>query len=445
MSSERELDVKAQKQIVAEYLADPKNTVVRHALSRGPVGLAVFEPIASTGTPMSFSLEVKTMPVTNQKSSGRCWIFAALNLLRESVAKKMAIPPQFELSQNFISLYDKIEKANFALESIIDLIDFSPNERVFTHILDCPVSDGGQWDMFANLVRKYGLMPKDCFPETYQSNNTRETNFLINAIIRDFAHKARELVKKEKKPEIRPLKDETMKTIYRICFDAFGVPPKEFVFEYRDNKDKYHQETFTPLSFFEKFVGKEIDEYQSLINSPTKDKPYNRNFTVDYLGNVYEGKPINHLNLEMEQLKAAILKQLEDGEPVWFGSDVSFYRDRDTNAWDDQAFDYVSAFGAGIAFEKEAMLDFRHSAMNHAMLITGVNLVDGKPTRWKIENSWGDGVGTKGYFVMSASWFDTFVYQAVVRTKYLTKAQQSAAKKVAIHLDPWDPMGTLAD
>ncbi|MBQ7242729.1 MAG: C1 family peptidase [Bacilli bacterium] len=439
------LDKNFRARIQTEYEKDRTNTVVRHALSRSSVSAAVYNPSAQISTNLAFSNEVKTMPVTNQKSSGRCWIFAGLNVLREIVAKKLNIAPSFELSQNYISLFDKIEKANYALESVISLAQYSPNERVFQFILDNPVSDGGQWDMFVNLVKKYGLMPKDCFPETFQSNNTRETNFLVNSIVRNFAYKAHELSAKGRKSEIRPLKDKTMESVYRLFFDAFGVPPEKFEFEYVDAKEKFHKETFTPKTFFDKYIGKEIDEYQSLINSPTADKPFLRNFTIDYLGNVLEGKLINHLNVEMKDLKDAIVRQLLAGEIVWFGSDVSFFRDKDYHAWDDKSFDYESAFGFPLEFDKGAMLDFRHSAMNHAMVIVGVDLEDGRPLKWKIENSWGDSSGAKGYHVMSDTWFDRFVYQAVVKTKYLTKEQAAAAKKVPVHLNPWDPMGTLAD
>ena len=444
---EGSLDRNFAKKVMTDYESDKTNPMIRHAISRGSVSNIVFEPSAVTSTTLTFSNEIKTMPVPNQKASGRCWIFAGLNVLREEVGKKLGLKPStsFELSQNYLSLFDKIEKANFALESVISLAQYSPNERVFQFILDNPVSDGGQWDMFVNLVKKYGLMPKDCFPETYQSNNTRETNFLINGLIRKFAHQAHDLSVKGKKSQIRPLKDETIATIYRLCLNAFGVPPEKFEFEWVDAKDKFHKETYTPKSFFDKYIGKDIDEYQSLINSPTEDKPFMRNFTIDYLGNVLEGKPINHLNLEMKELKAAIVKQLLAGEPVWFGSDVGFYRDRESFAWDDKAFDYPSTFGFDVKFDKSAMLDFRHSAMNHAMVIVGVDLEDNVPLKWKIENSWGESVGSKGYFVMSDSWFDTFVYQAVVKNKYLSKEQVAAAKKVPVHLNPWDPMGTLAD
>lgn len=433
--------------LLQEYQNDVKNTVVRHALSRSTITDTVHETNLDITNNLTFSNEVKTMPVCNQKASGRCWIFAGLNVLREIVAKKIGLAEKemFELSQNYLSLFDKIEKANFALESVISLASYSPNERVFQFILDNPISDGGQWDMFVNLVKKYGLMPKSCFPETYQSDNTRETNFLVNSLIRRFAYEAHELAVNGRNSEIRPLKEKTLEAVYRLFYDAFGIPPQEFEFEYNDAKHHFHKEKYTPLSFFEKYIGKEIDEYHSLINSPTADKPFLKTFTIDYLGNVIEGKPIHHLNVTMKDMKDAIIRQLLAGEVVWFGSDVGFFRDRASYAWDDKSFDYESALGFTIEFDKAAMLDFRHSAMNHAMVIVGVDLEDGKPLKWKIENSWGEASGSKGYHVMSDTWFERFVYQAVIKTKYLTKEQVNANKKAPIHLDPWDPMGTLAD
>ena len=434
-----------QQRILDYYEGNPVNPVVRHALSRNSLGDASFDSSSEALSAPHFSVEVKTMSVTNQKSSGRCWIFAGLNVLREIIAKKLGVK-EFELSQNYISLYDKIEKANYALESVIKLADEEPSSRVLMHILTAPVSDGGQWDMFVNLVMKYGLMPKEAFPETAQSNSTCDGTFLVNAEIRRFAAQAHALAKQGKKDEIRVLKNESIAKIYQFFLNSFGVPPKTFDLQYEDKDGVYQIERgLTPKSFFEKYVGEEILAYVSLINSPTNDKPFGRNFTVDWLGNVLEGRPINHLNVTMDRMKEAIIAQLKDGRPVWFGSDVSFFRDRSGNGWNAHSFDYQSAFGFDVYFDKAEMLDYRHSAMNHAMVIVGVDLVDDKPAKWKIENSWGSDGGIKGYYVMDADWFDRFVYQAVVDKKYLTEEELKAYDGDPIHLDPWDPMGTLAD
>ena len=439
------LTEKKASEIVAEYKKDKKNDIVRHALSRHSISNVIFDSSSIGEVAPVFSINLKTMPVANQKQSGRCWIFAGLNVLREIVAEKCGLK-KFELSQNYISLYDKIEKSNFALEKILELAGRDHDDRVLHHILMMPVSDGGQWDMFVNLVKKYGLVPQNKFPETFQSEGTRESDQIINAAIRGFAAKAAALVKEGKEKEARELKEETMEKIYHFLLNCFGVPPKTFDFEYENEKGSFVEKGMTPLSFFEKYIGAQIDEYQSIINSPTKDKPYLRTYTIDYLGNVIEGKDICHLNLPMERLKELIVAQLKNKEPVWFGSDVSFYRDRNSFSWNQGAFDYKGTFGLSIDFDKENMLDYWNSAMNHAMVIVGVNLdEEGKPNRWRIENSWGSDNGLSGYYVMSKDWFDTFVYQAVINKKYLNEEEKKALEGDPIHLNPWDPMGTLAD
>jgi bleomycin hydrolase len=438
------LDEKRVAEILAAYEKDEKNTIVRHALSRHGINDSIYDPSSLASVAPEFSIDLKTLPVANQKMSGRCWIFAGLNVMREIIAKKCGIK-KFELSQNYISLYDKIEKANFALETILELGARDHDDREFAFILANPVSDGGQWDMFVNLVKKYGLMPQSKFPETFQSEGTKDSDFIVNSLIRGFAAEAHRLLAAGKAEEARALKEETMAKIYAFFLNCFGVPPKTFDFEYT-NDDGYHAErNLTPQAFFQKYIGAKIDSYQSLINSPTSDKPFLRNYTIDYLGNVVEGKRINHLNLPMDRIKELIVAQLKDGEPVWFGSDVGFYRDRSSFAWNEKAFDYRSAFGFDVVFPKNDMLDFWSSAMNHAMVITGVNLVDGEPTRWKIENSWGPDNGVSGYYVMSKEWFDRFVYQAVILKQYLKPEELKAATQEPIRLHPWDPMGTLAD
>lgn len=438
------IDEARQQEIMENYAKNPVNTVMRHSLSRHSIQNGIYDSSSLALVTPEYSVELETLPAVNQKSSGRCWIFAGLNLLREIINKNLGIKG-FELSQNYISLFDKIEKANFALESILKLGDRDHDDRELRHILMEPVSDGGQWDMFVNLVAKYGLMPKNKFPETYQSENTRESDVIVNCVIRKFASEVAPLLREGKMEEAREKKEALMEKLYHFYLDCFGVPPTTFDFEY-SNKSGYHVEKgLTPITFFKKYIGDQIFDYQSVINSPTSDKSFFRNYTVDYLGNVVEGKGINHLNLPMDRIKKLIVEQLRGGTPVWFGSDVSFYRDRHSYSWNSKAFDYESAFGFKIEWEKEQMLDYWGSAMNHAMLITGVNLVDGKPNRWKIENSWGTDNGLSGYYAMDEGFFDTFVYQAVIHKKYLNAEEFKATKEDPIHLHPWDPMGTLAD
>ena len=428
-----------------EYRKDKRNDVVRHAISKTNLSTVVRSQDEIENVNFDFEINVKTLSAANQRQSGRCWIFAATNVLREMIAKQLNLG-EFELSQSYVAFYDRLEKCNYVLETIIELLDKDYDDRTLTFILQSGIGDGGQWDMFVNVVNKYGLCPKHVFPETATSSATRDTNLLINFNLRKFASDSKVLFRENGLEAVRKEKEDVLKRIYFLLINAYGVPPKEFTFEYTDKDGNYYrQEGLTPLKFKQEYLGDKLNDYVSLINAPTKDKPFNKSFTVKYLGNVVGGKIVTHLNLPMERLKELIIAQLKDGNIVWFGSDVGFYGDREVGIWDDRIFDYPSAVDLDFKMDKGESLDFRASAMNHAMCITGVAFKNGKPDKWKIENSWGTANGKDGFYYMSASWFDHFVYQAVVDKKYLSEAELKAFNAKPIELKPWDPMGSLAD
>ncbi len=442
----KEITIEELNEVKDGYLADKKNTVIRHMLSKVEMP-DVISSLDTHNTQFTFSVDIPTLPVCDQQRSGRCWIFSASTVLREIIAKKLGIKDHFEISQNYISYFDKLEKYNYYMENVIDLVlkGEEKDSRKMNFLLAPGVGDGGQWDMYVDLVKKYGIVPKAAFPETKQSNSTHASSQLANAALRKFAS---EVYKNKEKgiDALHELKGEYMKKIYALFTSSFGVPPTKFDFEYTDSEGKYHLEKdLTPKSFFDKYVGEEIDEYVSLINAPTTDKEFYQTYNIELVGNVYEGKPITHLNLPMERLEELIIEQLENKEIVWFGSDVSYFGDRVAGVWDNESFDYETPFGLDLVFDKKDMLDFYHSAMNHAMVITGVDLRDGKPVRWKIENSWGEKAGVRGYYVMSEAFFRNFVYQAAIKSKYLSEKEKEALKKKPVLLSPWDPFGTLAD
>ncbi|MCR5332469.1 MAG: C1 family peptidase [Bacilli bacterium] len=438
------IDKKHLSAVLAEYKKDKASTVARHALSNGEIANVALDKDSVKDMDFNFDINIKTMTATNQKQSGRCWIFAATNVLREMIGKKKNIP-FFELSQSYIAFYDKLEKLNYVLEAHIELIDKDYDDRTLQFILQSGIGDGGQWDMFVNVVKKYGVCPKNVYPETYTSSSTRYINSLANAELRKFASEAHALYKKEGLEAVRKLKDSYLDRFYRALVSCYGLPPEKFDFEYTDKDEVYHIEKgYTPESFYKEYVGDMLDEYVSVINAPTKDKPFNKSFTVKYLGNVAGGKKVTHLNLPMERMKELILAQLKDGQIVWFGSDVAFYGDRPKGIWDDNDFDFKSLLDLDYKMDKGESLDYRESQMNHAMCITGVALKDGVPSKWKIENSWGEDAGKKGYYIMSSSWFDQYTYQAVINKKYLTKEELAAYNAEPIELKPWDPMGSLA-
>lgn len=381
-----------------------------------------------------FETEIKTLPACNQKASGRCWIFAGLNILRENANKKINAE-NFELSQNYIAFYDKLEKINLSLEYLIELRNLNSDDRLYKWVLQNTFCDGGQWDMFVEIVKKYGVVPKNAMQETYQSSNTKETNFLIKSIINKFAIESKKIDNLE---SLRKYKDSVIEKVYEILCMSFGEPIEKFDFEYKDKDGKYHLDTnLTPKKFYDKYISLNLDDYVSIINAPTKDKPFYQTFTVNYLGNVY-GKKVKYLNIPMNEFVDLCKCQLKNNELVWFGSDCSKYGDRIEGIWDDKQYDY-SLFDIDLSMTKEEMLDFGHSAMNHAMVISGFSR-----DKWKIENSWGTDRGDKGYFIMSDTWFENYVYQAVINKKYLSDEQLKALDKKEVELNPWDPMGSLA-
>ena len=422
-----------------------RRQLAARALSRCEISDIAYNASEGNTLRHHFSLEIKTLPVTNQERSGRCWLFAAANVLREKIAKELNLE-QFELSQSYLAFWDKFERANYFLDSIVKTANLPADDRTVSFILKTGVHDGGQWDMFANIVRKYGIVPKEVFDETYQSCHTNLMNHYLNRNLKICAVKLRAMVREGASgEEIEKAAEGMLEKIYSFLCTCYGQPPKEFDFVYNDRDRGYHIEKgFTPQSFCRKYIGNYLEEVVSIINAPTADKPFEKTYTIRFLGNVLEGKKVIHLNLSMEDFKQAILRQMQDGKVVWFGSDVGKWGDRNKGFWDDRAFDAELVTGLDLEISKADALDHQFSAMNHAMVLTGVELEDGKPVRWKIENSWGDEHGKKGYYICSDSWFDQYVYQATVEKQYLG-AQAKLAEQEPIELDPWDPMGTLAD
>ncbi len=439
----RELTPEVVSAMKEKYDFDRTAKAVRRALNKTDLMELITVQENTNSVQHNFEIDIETMSATSQESTGRCWIFAGANFLREEVAKKCNIK-EFELSQNYIAFWDKLEKINCTMESIISLKDVEWDDRTLMWVLKNGINDGGQWDMFAGIVKKYGVVPKTAFPETYASSHTRSWTTLVNRRLRKFAADIQK--NKDDADKIAALKEKCLDELYSFSVSCFGKAPETFDFEYKDKDGKYHIDRgLDPHTFYDKYVGMDLDEYASLITSPTKDKPYHERFTVNFVGNIV-GQPVVYLNLTMDELRDAVVAQLKDGQIVWFGSDCGRWGDRKTGVWDMNGFDLGSLFDLDIAMTKEDSLYYSESAMNHAMCITGVTFDEnGKPAKWKIENSWGGETGNKGYFLASAEWFDTYVFQAVVNKKYLPDEIVKCLDKEPHELNPWDPMGTLAD
>lgn len=433
----------------AAFFADKSHIIAKNAVcGKGVRSVArVPEQVAKNTT--VFDVEVKQGKRTNQKRSGRCWMFASLNTMRMRVMKKYKLST-FELSQAYPLFWDKLEKSNWFFENIIDTREQAVNSREVAFLLTDPISDGGQWDMFKALVAKYGVCPKEAMPETACSSNTSDLDAYLTRYLRLCAKQLRDAHAQGSTVEqLRSMKKTYMQNVYSLLVTCLGQPPAKFDVRLRDKDDKLALSgTFTPLEFFKEAVALNLDDYVSLISAPTADKPFNRVYTVSRLGNVVEAGGVRYINLTPQELKDAAIAQLKDNLPVWFGCDVMQSFLREEGIMDLDALDIDTLFGFDImsGFDKAARLDYGESLMTHAMVLEGVNFdADGKPSLWKVENSWGDDHGKDGFDTLADSWFDEYVYQVVVDKKYLPADKRALFESDApIVLDPWDPMGSLA-
>jgi bleomycin hydrolase len=419
--------------------------VAQNAVARNNIDDVALNQRIVFETDHTFSTLLDDWGVTNQKQTGRCWMFAGLNLLRFAARRKLDVK-EFEFSQNFLMFWDKVERSNYLLEAIIDTVDRDVDDRSVAFLLDQPLSDGGQWNMFINLVRKHGLVPKACMPETDSSSNSRRMNGVLRSKLREGARRLRDMhARGATLPELRAVKDEYLAAAHRILCIHLGTPPTHFAWQWRDAGNTFHRtEDMTPQQFAAEFVDLPMDDYVCVVHDPRPANPPGRTYTVQYLGNVVGGQRVTYLNVDMAMMKRVAQRTLEAGEPVWFGCDVGKQMRRDIGVMDRDLYDLEALYAVPFELGKADRLEYGETRMTHAMLFTGVDVVDGEPRRWRVENSWGTDPGQKGFFTMNDSWFDEFMFEIAARKEYLPAELQAALDTEPIVLPAWDPMGALA-
>lgn len=432
----------------AAFAADASARIAKNAVSASPIRKVARVPEALSLDASTFDVQLSQGKITNQKRSGRCWMFASLNTMRFRIMKKLNLET-FELSQAYPLFWDKYERANWFFQNIVATASEPVTSRDVAFLLLDPLCDGGQWDMFRSIVKKYGVVPKDAMPESFASSNTTDMDAFLTRFLRAGAKTLRDMVAlNASKDELASKQAELLEQFYRILAICLGEPPKSFEARIRDKDDKLVVSgTFTPRVFFDEYVGMNLDDYVSVINAPTADKPYGRAYSVKFLGNVAEDGGVRYVNLPIESLKRAAVAQLKDGLPVWFGCDVDQNYLQDDGMMGIGTLDVDGLFGVPVmaGMDKAARLDYGESLMTHAMVFQGVNFdADDKPALWRVENSWGKDHGHDGYDLMTDDWFSEYVYQVVVDKKYLTDEERAAYESEPIELAPWDPMGALA-
>jgi bleomycin hydrolase len=437
-----------------------QNRLALAALSSNAANAVLSSRSTAIADTQKFNIAIPTegSPITNQASSGRCWLFASTNVFRIAIMKKYKLS-EFQLSQSYLFYWDKIEKANYFLESILDTKDDAIDSRIVQALMASPVGDGGQWDMVANLVQKYGLVPHSLYPDSYNATNSSTMDRLITTKLREDAVRLRAIASSSLTPEcikatIASEKEKMLREIHLILTLMLGPPPppdKAFTWEYYDKEGHLCTLRTRPTAFAKELSdsrtmralsGTDVHQLFSLVNDPRN--PYNRLLSVERLGNVWNGRPVTYVNVDMKTMKEACIAMLKRGMPIFFGSDVGKYSDSTKGIMDTDLYEYELGFNIKLGMSKAERLQTGESQMTHAMVLTAVHVIDGKPIRWRVENSWSDRVGDKGYFVMSDAWMDEFVYQAVVDPSVVSSTVRKVLEQKPKMLPLYDPMGALA-
>lgn len=437
---ENELGKQDLEQLHQDFKNAPKSDVLSRIITQNGINQAAQDPDAQVRLDPVFSIDLQTGTVTNQKQSGRCWLFSLVNTLRHGFAKKYKVK-DFNLSQKYLFFWDRIERANIYYSRMIATADRPADDREVTYYLSMPGSDGGQWAMAAALVQKYGVVPVSDYPETSNVENTGALDTVMNRKLRLDGMQLREMVRAGKADgDIQAARNKMLREVYRMVAYSFGEPPTTVDFAYRDDDKKYHRiKGLTPQQFYKQYFDVDLDDYVVIANSPDKD--FDRLYSLPSQNNVIGGKQIQFLNLPMATLKKAAVAQLKDGETVWFGNDVLEQMDRKKGYLDSHLYRYSELFDVNLEMDKAKRLEYHQAEVSHAMTLAGVDLDDqGQPTKWKVENSWGDKYGNKGYFTMADSWMNDYVYEVVVHKQYLTAEQQKLLKTAPAELPAWDSL-----
>lgn len=424
------------ERIRSGYAATPEQKAVKNALASNSIAaLAVnSENLAMCDT--HFSHRVTTRGITNQKSSGRCWLFTGLNVLRAKMIREYDLP-EFEFSQNYCSFYDLLEKSNLFLQAVIDTRDAGLDDRKVDWLMKNPIGDGGQFTGVSNLIMKYGVVPKSAMPETYQSDNTSGMTSILKQKLREYALELRAM----QPAKIQERKTEMLTEIYRILVECLGVPPTEFEWTYYDKSgNEVTRRTYTPKSFYDEFIGEDLERnYVMIMNDPSRE--YGKVYEIEYDRHVYDGENWLYVNLPIERIKEIAIASIKDNTAMYFSCDVGKFMDRAKGTLDLKNFDYESLFATSFPMDKRERIQTFASGSSHAMTLIAVDLNEAEdPVKWMVENSWGASSGYQGCLIMTDEWFDEYMFRLVAERKYVPEDVLKMLDQQPTLLPAWDPM-----
>ena len=425
-------------QISATYEDNGYDRAISNALAGTSISVLAVNADNAAMIDTHFSDRVKTKGITDQKSSGRCWLFTGLNVLRAKMIDKYDLPGM-EFSQSYLFFYDQLEKANLFLQGVIDTRKLPFEDRQVDWLFSNPLSDGGQFTGVSNLITKYGLVPAEAMPETYQANNTSQMANLLKLKLREFGLELR-AAGKARPAELQEMKVRQLSEIYRILALCLGEPVKEFEWTRCDRDNNIvSRATYTPMNFYQEFIGEDLENnYIMIMNDPTRE--YGKVYEIDYDRHVYDGHNWLYINLPVERIKEMAVASIKDNVAMYFSCDVGKFYNSKKGTLDIANFDYASLMGVEFGMDKKQRVQTHASGSSHAMTLIAVDIVDGKPVKWMVENSWGPSSGYKGCLIMTDEWFNEYMFRLVVEKKYVPEDILKMLDQEPVMLPAWDPM-----
>ncbi len=438
-----ELDKGLIEQLQKSFDPDGRDRAMINAVSNNDLKDLSLDRESINSHDNIYTFKVDAKGITNQKSTGRCWLFAGLNVMRPAVMKKYNIT-EFEFSENHLFFWDKLEKANMFLETIIETSDRDIDDRELQAILKDPVPDGGWWNYVVSLIDKYGAVPKSVSTETKHSSGTRRLNGILGGMMRHDAAKLREMAAGDAPvDELRAAKKDMLADVYRILAMHFGVPPEKFVWRVENKDDEIIDEEFTPNSFYKDAVGVDLREYVTVMDHPAYE--YGKFYRLNFCRNFFDEEDMGFINLGVDGMKELAERAVLDGDPVWFAADIGKENYGEEGILKVGIYDYDALFGLDRELTKKQMVTYRHSTPNHAMVFVGIDRKDDKPVKWLVENSWGTKNGDKGYWAMYDDWFTRYVYTVIVHKRHVPKKTLKLLDTEPERLPAWDPMRSAFD
>ena len=415
------------------YAGTPADKAIRNALNTTSITVLSANAENAAMIDTNFSDRVKTWGITDQKSSGRCWLFTGLNVLRAAASEKHGLG-NFQFSQNFNFFYDMLEKANLFLQAVIDTRDKSFDDREVDWLFSNPISDGGTFAGVANLVTKYGLVPANVMPESLSANSTSAMASQLKTLLRRDGLRLRETpagVKAKDLPAyLEKQKVEMLKDVYHVLGLCLGIPPEEFTWKGK---------TYTPKSFYQELLGYDLEGgYVMLMNDPLRE--YGKVYEIEYDRHLYDGQNWVYVNLPVERIKEMAIASIKAGKAMYFSCDVSKFLDRTKGVADLRNFDYESLLGVNLSMNKRERVMTHASGSSHAMTLIAVDLKDGVPQKWMVENSWGAASGYQGNIIMTDEWFNEYMFRLVVEKQFVPADVMKMLEQKPIMLPAWDPM-----